>query len=875
MRVNRTCLRGVKAQCGSRCAPGASCEATNGTFESGSFSGWNQFGNTGDTLVFSGTFDSLTPHGGSYAGAFGPVGSAGGISQVIPANPGDAILVSFWYAANSGGGTVNNSFSATIDGQPLVSYTNDTVHTAWTLFTFGVVSTSTNPTLVFTFSNAPAYDFLDDVSACVTPACNGSCASGSSCGALNGGFETGSFAGWTQFGGVNFTDVESFLVHGGGEAGQFGPSTPGGISQVIPANVGDVVTISFWYQANSDGNDSFSAAFDGQTLVSFTNDAAHPSWTQFTFAVVSTSSNPTLCFTLFNPPSYDYLDDVSACITPKCGNDCGPGSACKVVDGGFETGGFTQWPQFGDTGATGVFSGTFQGLTPHTGTFAADFGPTGGVGGVSQVISANAGDEVTITFWYAALGSDNSFSATLGSLPLVSFTNDTAHTTWSPSTFQVIAPSNNPTLTFSFFNPPTWDFLDDVSVCVTPNCGAVCGNGSSCGSSNGGFETASFAEWTQFGDESFTGVSGEFVHGGSNAGFFGPTSGLGGIRQTVNAHAGDEVTITFWYAAVGNQNSFSAVFDDQTLVTFTNDTAHTGYTQFTFPVVCSSNNPSLVFTFSNPPDFDYLDDVSACVVTPSCGACGAGTTCGSANGGFETSDFSDWSQFGDTSSTFVTTGPFDGLNAHGGMYLGAFGPVSSTGGISQVIPAHPGDHVTISFWYAAFGSSNAFSAVFDGVTLTTFTNDTAHTNWTHFTYNVVSTSDGPTLTFAFYNPPDYDLLDDVSVCIAYPGVCCRGSTCNTSFAGPTACENSLVAGQAAGAHFVYTGTCNSAGDTSVPCCYGDYNKANGITVQDIFDFLNDWFAGGHFARVGSNGGAGALTVQNIFDFLGAWFAGGC
>ena len=58
-------------------------------------------------------------------------------------------------------------------------------------------------------------------------------------------------------------------------------------------------------------------------------------------------------------------------------------------------------------------------------------------------------------------------------------------------------------------------------------------------------------------------------------------------------------------------------------------------------------------------------------------------------------------------------------------------------------------------------------------------------------------------------------------------------------------------------------------------CYADYNKVGGISVQDIFDFLADWFAGSAFANTGGNGTPGPLSVQNIFDFLADWFAGGC
>jgi hypothetical protein len=104
-----------------------------------------------------------------------------------------------------------------------------------------------------------------------------------------------------------------------------------------------------------------------------------------------------------------------------------------------------------------------------------------------------------------------------------------------------------------------------------------------------------------------------------------------------------------------------------------------------------------------------------------------------------------------------------------------------------------------------------------------------------------------------------------------PGVCCRGATCNASVplagCGPDG---------TAGARFVYTnGGCNPSGNTTTPCCYADYNKSGQITVADIFDFLNSWFAGSPFARVGSDGSPGPLAVQNIFDFLNLWFAGGC
>ncbi len=63
----------------------------------------------------------------------------------------------------------------------------------------------------------------------------------------------------------------------------------------------------------------------------------------------------------------------------------------------------------------------------------------------------------------------------------------------------------------------------------------------------------------------------------------------------------------------------------------------------------------------------------------------------------------------------------------------------------------------------------------------------------------------------------------------------------------------------------------AAWKASIPVpCAADFNSADGLSVQDIFDFLNAWFAAD--PRADFNGVDG-LTVQDIFDFLNAWFAG--
>jgi hypothetical protein len=103
---------------------------------------------------------------------------------------------------------------------------------------------------------------------------------------------------------------------------------------------------------------------------------------------------------------------------------------------------------------------------------------------------------------------------------------------------------------------------------------------------------------------------------------------------------------------------------------------------------------------------------------------------------------------------------------------------------------------------------------------------------------------------------------------AQTGLCCRGATCASGVA-PTAC----VGSSGAGAMFIAGQTlCNAAGATASPCCYADFDKLGGRTVDDIFVYLNAWFANSPFAKVGGDGVA-TPTVDDIFVFLNAWFAG--
>jgi hypothetical protein len=141
----------------------ALAQVNNGSFETGSFSGWTVSGDT----AFVGVCDISTcpggfaPEDGNFAAYFGPVGDNASISQSIATTPGDQYSLSF-YLANPVGGTPN-FFSVTF-GNSSFSFSNFGVAFGWQQFTLSTIATSDQTNLSFTFRNDPSYWFLDNVS---------------------------------------------------------------------------------------------------------------------------------------------------------------------------------------------------------------------------------------------------------------------------------------------------------------------------------------------------------------------------------------------------------------------------------------------------------------------------------------------------------------------------------------------------------------------------------------------------------------------------------------------------------------------------------------------------------------------------------------
>ena len=131
------------------------------------------------------------------------------------------------------------------------------------------------------------------------------------------------------------------------------------------------------------------------------------------------------------------------------------------------------------------------------------------------------------------------------------------------------------------------------------------------------------------------------------------------------------------------------------------------------------------------------------------------------NGGFETGDFSGFTQTGSTVFTSVRSDPAFVVS---GAYGAAFGPFGSTGGITQTLSTNAGQNYLISFDLRNFDGRtvNFYDVLFGGVSLFSATNSAAF-GYTNFSTTATALGVSTDLAFNFRHDPSFFALDNVSV----------------------------------------------------------------------------------------------------------------
>ncbi|WP_296505562.1 PEP-CTERM sorting domain-containing protein [Rhodoferax sp.] len=149
--------------------------------------------------------------------------------------------------------------------------------------------------------------------------------------------------------------------------------------------------------------------------------------------------------------------------------------ANKVTNGGFETGDFSGWTQFGNTGFSGV---QCPGIGVPEGQCDAFFGPVGSVGGIFQSFGTQIGAPIHVHFDFINdNGSPGSFLAEWisgSTTNLLSLTNPPGGGSGAYD-YTVLAGAATSTIRFSFRDDPGFMMLDNVQVVPEPASLALVG----------------------------------------------------------------------------------------------------------------------------------------------------------------------------------------------------------------------------------------------------------------------------------------------------------------------------------------------------------------------------------------------------------------
>jgi hypothetical protein len=345
---------------GGQAPSGGQNLVTNGSFETGDYTGWTLGGNYGPSVHGVQTFINTGAESGQFAAALGSVGSDGTLSQNVQTTAGQQYAVSFWLA-NHGSGP--NDFTVTWNGQTELALANKSVQ-GYTEYSFTATGTAGTSHLEFDARQDPSYWSLDDVSVVAVgsppsqplPAANL---------VTNGSFETGDYTGWTLGGnyGPSVHGVQTY-INTGAESGQFAAAlgsvgSDGTLSQNVQTTAGQQYAVSFWLANQGSGPNDFAVTWNGQTELALANKSVQ-GYTEYSFTATGTAGTSHLEFDARQDPSHWSLDNVSviAVGSPTTGGgqpSSGGQNLVTLGQGHSDT--FVFAPNFGNETVNGFIAG--------------------------------------------------------------------------------------------------------------------------------------------------------------------------------------------------------------------------------------------------------------------------------------------------------------------------------------------------------------------------------------------------------------------------------------------------------------------------------------------------------------------------------------
>ena len=139
---------------------------TNGSFETGDFTGWTLTGNTGFSGVECPGAPFAGPGDGNCDAFFGPVGSNGTLSQTLTTIPGQFYNIRFDFQPDGG---QPSFFSAVWDAQPALFSATNPPASAYQVLSFVAQASTPTTSLSFNFRDDPGFLKLDSVSVVQAP----------------------------------------------------------------------------------------------------------------------------------------------------------------------------------------------------------------------------------------------------------------------------------------------------------------------------------------------------------------------------------------------------------------------------------------------------------------------------------------------------------------------------------------------------------------------------------------------------------------------------------------------------------------------------------------------------------------------------------